>query len=276
METHQRRRSAQMGSADENVFDIQQGVAIFHGVNAPGEDSETRSCADLWGDRESKYRILAESSIASIGYRDFLPTYPFLLFKSQNVGSAAEYDRGWKIPDMFQQGGMGIVTARDHVSISFDDQPLLRTATEFRDSSLSDKALCEQLRFQKRRAGMFAKPERYSPEKNLRLISYRYCYVRSTFGGSSTMIACVAHSLTVMRHMMEMKTSASLHHASKGCVGCHASRHVIGHKACAAYDVNCCPLLSWADRQRTCLLMVQMWSRLAFRLATDPNLSVSS
>ena len=121
------------GSADENVFDIQQGVGIFHGAITRREDTAARSCADLWGDRESKYRNLSKSSITSLGYRGFSPTPPFLLFKAQDGEFAIEYDRRWKIADMFRQGSMGVVTARDHISIAFEDEPLLRTATEFRD-----------------------------------------------------------------------------------------------------------------------------------------------
>src|SRR5207249_4238851 len=56
-----------------------------------------------------------------------------------------EYHAGWKLPDIFAQGSMGVVTARDHISIAFDDKALLKIATEFRDSALSDAKVCEKL-----------------------------------------------------------------------------------------------------------------------------------
>ena len=53
------------GSKDENVFDIQQGVAIGLFVKSPGSPAPARvHYADLWGKREGKYQTLAEIEVA--------------------------------------------------------------------------------------------------------------------------------------------------------------------------------------------------------------------
>ncbi|MBM4288272.1 MAG: DNA methyltransferase, partial [Deltaproteobacteria bacterium] len=54
------------GSKDENVFDIQQGVAIGLFVKSPGFPSPARvHYADLWGTREGKYQALAELDLGN-------------------------------------------------------------------------------------------------------------------------------------------------------------------------------------------------------------------
>ena len=166
------------GSADKNVFDIKQGVAIFFGVEAKGAEGATYVCADLWGTQEAKYLMLGHATLESTCYQVFDPKPPSYLFKARDSRVAEECERGWKLPDIFEQGSMGIVTARDHVSISFDEAPLLATATEFRDSPLSDEAVCEKLRIPPKKGWDAAKARTLiRQQKNLRdfvkVIGYR-------------------------------------------------------------------------------------------------------
>ena len=52
------------GSEDENVFDIQQGVAIGIFIKDPRKSGlGTVHHADLWGNREEKYEWLGFNSI---------------------------------------------------------------------------------------------------------------------------------------------------------------------------------------------------------------------
>ena len=54
------------GSKDENVFDIQQGVAIGIFVKQPGSPAPAKVYyADLWGLRDGKYTALAEMEVGN-------------------------------------------------------------------------------------------------------------------------------------------------------------------------------------------------------------------
>ena len=255
------------GSADENVFDIQQGVAIFHGLNAPGEHTQTRSCADLWGSRVNKYATLAKSSISSLGYCGFSPTAPFLLFKTQDGGFAAEYERAWKVADMFQQGSMGVVTARDHISIAFEDESLLCTATEFRDSSLSEKAICKKLGIPEKKGWNVAKARALiRQERNLKSlvtdIDYRPFDTRRIFYHRSLVWGM---SWPTMQHVLGkenigISTTRSIEAGSFQHV--FVSARIIGHHFVSLKEVNYFfPLWDFPEE-----------NGLAFRRDRTPNL----
>ena len=231
------------GSSDENVFDIKQGVAIFHGIQFPTTKAQTRHCGDLWGTRESKYTTLSRSSLTSASYNTFAPATPFLLFKASDSGFAEEYEGGWKIADMFDQGSMGIVTARDHVSLSFDTEPLLCTATEFRDSPLSNKAVCEKLDIPEKKGWDVAKARALiKKETNLKSfiqeIDYRPFNTRKIFYHRSLVWGM---SWPTMQHVLGKKniglsTTRSIETGEFQHV--FASQRLIGHHFVSLKEVN--------------------------------------
>lgn len=71
------------GGKDENVFDIEQGVAISIMVRKPGLEKHVYH-ADFWGTREEKYRLSLEHSLTTINKTIVTPTSPFYLFQYQN------------------------------------------------------------------------------------------------------------------------------------------------------------------------------------------------
>jgi hypothetical protein len=120
------------GSRDENVFDIQQGVAIGVFVKKPGDPTPARVYhADLWGLREGKYEALAEMELGTVPWRDLQPTPPFYLFVPQAVDLRAEYERGWPVNAIFPVNSVGIVTARDALTIHWTPQEVMDTVKDF-------------------------------------------------------------------------------------------------------------------------------------------------
>ena len=86
------------GGKDENVFDIQQGVAILLCVKQAGVTGQAQVYhADLWGDRESKYKALAEREITSTEWQKLTPGSPMYLFTPQHSTLTAEYQRGVRL-----------------------------------------------------------------------------------------------------------------------------------------------------------------------------------
>lgn len=138
-----RKELAPDGSKDENVFDIQQGVAILIAVKRGNSASD--GCAvyhyDLWGRRDKKYEFLTAHDVASTPWRQLNPQPPMYLFKPFDATRQAEYEQGWLLTDIFRVHSTGVKTHRDHFVIDFDRNTLLQRIREFRDLSIPDETL---------------------------------------------------------------------------------------------------------------------------------------
>ena len=108
------------GSPDKNVFDIQQGVAIGIFVKrAAGSRDDCRvHHAELWGERDGKYGWLSEKSVADTEWRRVAPCEPSYALASLDGQSRAEYERGWFIGSAMPVESVGIVTARDALTVA--------------------------------------------------------------------------------------------------------------------------------------------------------------
>lgn len=126
------------GGADRNVFDIQQGVAIVvavkrkpkKGAPPPPELAEVRH-AELWGEREGKYRALWEEGLGSSRWEQLKPTEPFFFFSRQENSLRKAYDSGLSISEFMPIGGTGIVTKRDRLSIHEKKEDVWRAVCDF-------------------------------------------------------------------------------------------------------------------------------------------------
>lgn len=87
--------------------------------------------AELWGTREAKYAALREQDIASMKWAELRPRSPFYLFKPQDTALAAEYDGGWKVTDIFPVNSVGIVTARDALTIRWSQREVWDLVCDF-------------------------------------------------------------------------------------------------------------------------------------------------
>ncbi|GCE05615.1 type ISP restriction/modification enzyme [Dictyobacter aurantiacus] len=124
------------GSKDENVFDIQQGVAIGIFVKRQKKTNSLGLAnvyhSHLWGPREmyetfgqerklvdGKYYWLTENDLTTTEWKRLEPQKPFYLFTPQNTDLLAEYQSGFKITDILTINSIGIVTGQDAKTIAF-------------------------------------------------------------------------------------------------------------------------------------------------------------
>ncbi len=117
------------GTADENVFDIQQGVSIALSV-AGGVQPGLRH-SDLYGTREAKYAALRIGSAISTAWNEVLPTNPLYPFKPQDEDRRAEYQPYAALNEAMPIYSLGIVTARDDLSINWTRETAWKTVQEF-------------------------------------------------------------------------------------------------------------------------------------------------
>ncbi|MBD2563956.1 MULTISPECIES: type ISP restriction/modification enzyme [Nostoc] len=114
------------GSKDENVFDIQQGVAISIFVKRQDNKKQIANIyhSSLYGLRDNKYNWLNLHSIDTTQLKKLNPQAPFYLFVPQNTDLLGEYEQGWKVTDIFFINSMGITTGDDARFISFHKEEL--------------------------------------------------------------------------------------------------------------------------------------------------------
>ena len=120
-----KRETAPDGGKDENVFDIQQGVAIGIFVKQPGKNGPANVYhADVWGTRAKKYEELFEQDVEKTDWQQLKPQLPFYLFSPQNVDLLGEYNGGWKVTDIIQLNSMGVTTGRDKFATDFNKEDM--------------------------------------------------------------------------------------------------------------------------------------------------------
>ena len=146
-----KRETGPDGSPDRNVFDIRQGVAIAFFVkrgqtpqvqlfdqhptpgDGPGLTKVEASVhhAELYGTRESKYGWLDTHDLGSTEWGKINPVSPFYLFVPRDETLEAEYRQFISIPDVFPVNSVGIVTARDRLTIHWSEEEVWDTVHAF-------------------------------------------------------------------------------------------------------------------------------------------------
>ena len=131
-----KKKQAPDGSKDENVFDIEQGVAISIFVKRPTSDRIMRH-ANVWGSRFQKYSFLADSSLDNVNWTDLHPSGPNYLFRPSLTSDDA-YRDFVSVLEIFQVRSTGIQTSRDRLAIGFTDREVQARLSKFADQNISD------------------------------------------------------------------------------------------------------------------------------------------
>ncbi len=120
------------GSKDENVFDIKQGVAITLFIKKKGKKKECRVFhSELWGKREEKYARLLKEDKKSIPWQEIKPRPSFYFFLPRDENLLEQYEQYSKITDIFPVHSVGIVTARDSLTIRWSKNDVWTTVMNF-------------------------------------------------------------------------------------------------------------------------------------------------
>ncbi|GHQ96811.1 DNA methyltransferase [Helicobacter pylori] len=119
------------GTKDENIFNIMQGVSINLFVKKAQTTKQKIHYYDVYGERAEKYDFLAQNDLNSIEWLELAPREPFYLLIPQETPLLEEYEQGFSVQDMFQVGGTGICSKRDHVVFHKDKESLLKLLKDF-------------------------------------------------------------------------------------------------------------------------------------------------
>lgn len=122
------------GSADQNVFDIMQGVSInlFVKTNKKAKNELGKVFHyDLFGKRNDKYNFLIQNSIKTVDYKELPNKAPMYFMVNKDFDAEVKYSEGFSIVELFPLNNVGIVTARDNFTIHSTKEEVQNTIEEF-------------------------------------------------------------------------------------------------------------------------------------------------
>lgn len=136
-----KRETCPDGSKDENVFDIRQGVAIAFLVKRSSPSLASSQAergmggevhyAELWGRREQKYEWLRTHELQATPWQKLQPQSPFYFFVPRDRSLQDLYQTYPSLPEIFPLISVGIVTARDNLTIHWTPREVWTTVLNF-------------------------------------------------------------------------------------------------------------------------------------------------
>jgi predicted helicase len=88
-----------------------------------------------------KYDFLSDSSLKSVNFQELKPEKPFLFFVPKNNKGSKEYEKGFRVDELFSVNVTGVVTARDSFVIDFQKPILKKRMEEFSDINFTDDSI---------------------------------------------------------------------------------------------------------------------------------------
>ncbi|MCD4745250.1 MAG: hypothetical protein K8R58_03020, partial [Bacteroidales bacterium] len=119
------------GGKDENVFDIRQGVAIVLFVKLKDKKDCKIYYADLFGLRKKKYNWLDKNKFTVKNYKEITPETPYYFLIKRDTEKIKDYLKWKKINEIFPVNSVGIVTARDKLTIKWSEHEVWNTILNF-------------------------------------------------------------------------------------------------------------------------------------------------
>ena len=202
-----KKETAPDGSLDENVFDIRQGVAIAVFIKNNQDKENMIFHRDLFGSREFKYEWLREQAFSQNNYEKLFPVSPYYFFVPSKTKEISHYLDWMKINEIFPVNSVGIVTARDKLTIHWNKQETWNIVLSFLNYEPETARLIFNLGKDARDWKVILAQQdlkNSGPDKNnIVPILYRPFDVRYTYyTGKSRGFLCMPRP-EVMRHMLK-------------------------------------------------------------------------
>lgn len=120
------------GSAEENVFDIRQGVGVTFCVKRGFQPQVSFELdhADLWGRREKKYEAIQAMLAGDKAFARLPHSAPYFFFVPKDFGHRVEYEAALSLKDIFPEDNTGIQTKRDSLTIQIDRAELYQAVED--------------------------------------------------------------------------------------------------------------------------------------------------
>lgn len=126
-----KKETAPDGGKDENVFDIRQGVAIALFIRNKKQKKSQVLHADLFGLRQEKYNWLDKNKFRRKNYIKIEPQSPYYFLVKRDTKKIQQYLKWKQINEIFPVYSVGIVTARDKLTIQWSEHEIWNTILNF-------------------------------------------------------------------------------------------------------------------------------------------------
>lgn len=240
------------GSKDENVFDIQQGVAIALFVKRPNSNKESRVFhSEIFGLRKTKYDWLSRNAIDTTHWNKLKVSTPQYRFFGHDELLSEEYSNQMSLTEIFgtgsiqhdqgQRWGLGVVTHNDDLLLDFEKQKL-EARFELLQSNKPDGFVAEQLQLQDGPYWSMDRERRKVREYEWRENIYSYLYRPFNtrwicYQPNLMEIGRGGASKHVCRHILAGDNLALLTtRQTRDSFGALCSDSISAHKSMSAYD----------------------------------------
>lgn len=148
---------------DENVFDIEQPVAIsifYTTISNPTNMLgllDKLKYSDITGLRISKYRFLNENTTLQIPCQNVAINPPSYRFVPSVSANSSEYEMYNFLPKILPLYAEGIKTGRDWLVIDFEVKPVLERMLDIQTSKETNDDLCARIDLSRKKAWNFEK-----------------------------------------------------------------------------------------------------------------------
>jgi predicted helicase len=238
-----KKETAPDGSADINVFDIQQGVSINIFVKTGKKKANELGKVfhfDLYGKREMKYDFLSEKNLNDIDFTELKYNKPYYFFVPKNDDGKNDFENGFKINEIFSLNNTGIVTGIDRLSIFLSKVDLETTLLEILTSENPyDKFKIEDTRRTTKEGRIKELREAY--QKGVVKFNYRPFDTRYTLPFTLNEHWINSPRTDVMQHFLKGENIGLIcpkQVPDKENSGAFITKYISGHKTSSAYNIN--------------------------------------
>jgi predicted helicase len=232
------------GGEEQNVFEIQQGVAIGIFTAAPSTSKNQVLHAELWGSRDSKYRQLDKASVGSTGWTPMKAQHPHFFFVPKNLEAVDNYLTLPGLKEVFITSGNAIKTERDRVSIHFTAEEVRTVVEDFRtkdETVLRSKYDLDSDSRDWKVANAKTDVRQNRSEKLFRPILYRPFDIRQTWYSGQTRGFIGTPAFPLMRHLISGSNVAiaCLRQTRRSETGTYlVGRGLIGKDIVSIFDIG--------------------------------------
>jgi len=235
---------------EENVFDIQQGVAVFLGAKRIDECVAEAFVSNVHGTRAEKYTAMQRQSWKTTELTKIQPTPPQRYFL--RLESGGEYPSFPSLNEVFQLTSTCIKTLKDGLATAFDAKEVQTNIDYFRDARSTAEEIKARFGVEDvvqwkiepaRRAVRSLELKDFTVRYQARPFDYRWMFYHNAIVGSPR--------TEVMRNLLRTRNIALIANRKIRTGECHhfwvSSRICVSEVISSADNSNCFPLYVLAD-----------------------------
>lgn len=195
------------GTKDENIFNIQPGVAIILGVKTTKKKSDLARIFhyQLWGKKELKLKKINNLLFENMKWSELSPRLPSLLFVPEgSIEMENEYNKGFKLNNFFVESSTGVFTLGDNFIIDHDGKILANRIENFLYKDISEISMKSYFKLGKNYAKWLIgnKKNIFFDKNKIVKITYRPFDFRYTYFDNKTIWR---PRLKLMKNFMDIK-----------------------------------------------------------------------